>query len=275
LGRLPTSMNGVMVLEIDMNTIHPTSLVHPDAELGENNEIGPYCIIGEGVRLGNGCKLRSHVVIEGQGTEIGDGNTFYPFSLIGADPQDLKYHHEQSRLVIGNHNTFRESVSVHRGTESGGLETRIGNHNLFMGYVHVAHDCVVGDYNVLASYVGLSGHVFIEDHVTLGGQVGVVQFLRIGSYSYIGGASVIDKNIPPYSTGYGNRIEIKGINIVGLRRQGFSRDTIGAISDAHKLYFRSGLSEVEALRRIEAELGDCKEVIAFMDFLQSVGGKVH
>ena len=153
--------------------------------------------------------------------------------------------------------------------------TSIGNDNLFMGYVHIAHDCVVGNDNVLASYVGLSGHVLIDNYVTLGGQVGVVQFLRIGSYAYIGGASLIDKNVPPYATGYGNRLEIKGVNIVGLKRRGFSREAIAAISDAHRLYFRSELSEVEALRRIEAEFEDSPEVRQFTDFLQTVGGKVH
>ena len=182
---------------------------------------------------------------------------------------------EKTVLVIGQGNVFRESVSVHRGTITGIGETRVGNNNLFMGYVHVAHDCVIGDNNTLANYVGLSGHVTIDNFVTLGGQVGVVQFLRIGSFAYIGGASVIDKNIPPYSTGYGNRIKIKGVNVVGLKRSGLSREKISAISDAHRIYFRSALSEVEALRRIEAELGDVEEIQLFTNFLQAVGGKVH
>lgn len=258
-----------------MNTIHPSSLVHPDAELGDDIDIGPFCTVGAGVRIGDGCKLRSHVVIDGPGTDIGENNTFYPFTIIGADPQDLKYHNEVTQLIVGNNNVFRESVSVHRGTLSGGGATRIGDDNLLMSYVHIAHDCMVGNNNILAAYVGISGHVVIDDHVTLSGQCGVVQFLRIGSYSYIGGGSIIDKNIPPYSTGYGNRIEIKGVNIVGLKRNGFAREIISAISDAHRLYFRSGYSEAEALPRIEAELGDCKEVTLFIDFLREVGGKVH
>ena len=258
-----------------MNRIHESSLIHPDAALGDNIEIGPFCTVGPGVTLGDDCRLLSHVVLDGPDTRLGKRNTFYPFSIIGTDPQDLKYHQEKTQLIVGDGNVFRESVSVHRGTIGGGGETRIGDNNLVMGYVHVAHDCRVGNNNVLANYVGLSGHVTIDDNVTLGGQVGVVQFLRIGSYSYIGGASVIDKNVPPYASGYGNRIEIKGVNIVGLKRQGFPREVISAISDAHRLYFRSGLSEMEALRRIEAELGDYEEVILFTDFLQAVGGKVH
>lgn len=258
-----------------MNKIHPSSIVDPAAELGDNIEIGPFCTVGAGVKLGDGCKLRSHVVLEGPGTTIGSNNEFYPFTMIGAAPQDRKYHEEESQLIIGDDNIFRESSSAHRGTEAGGGKTVIGNGNLFMGYVHIAHDCILGNENILANYVGLSGHVVLDDCVTLGGQTGVVQFLRIGSYSYIGGASVIDKNIPPYATGYGNRIEIKGVNIVGLKRRGFARDTISAISDAHRLYFRSGLSEAEAMQRIEAELGDVPEVAHFTEFLQAVGGKVH
>jgi UDP-N-acetylglucosamine acyltransferase len=255
-------------------TIHPSSIIDSNASIGNNVEIGPFCTVGPGVKLGDGCKLISHVVLEGD-THIGNDNVFYPFSIIGTEPQDLKYHQEKTGLIIGQGNVFRESVSVHRGTVTGLGETRIGDDNLFMGYVHVAHDCVIGNRNTLANYVGLSGHVTIDDFVTLGGQVGVVQFLRIGSYAYIGGASVIDKNIPPYSTGYGNRIEIKGVNIVGLKRSGHSREVISAISDAHRIYFRSELSEVEALRRIEAEMGDIEEIQQFTNFLQAVGGKVH
>lgn len=258
-----------------MNNIHPSSFVDPAAELGNNIDIGPFCTVGAGVRLGDGCKLRSHVVLDGPGTVIGNDNVFYPFCIIGAAPQDKKYHEEASQLIIGNNNVFRESVSVHRGTEAGGGETRIGDDNLLMGYVHVAHDCALGNENVLANYAGLSGHVVLDNCVTLGGQTGIVQFVRVGSYSYIGGGSIIDKNIPPYTTGYGNRIEIKGVNIVGLKRRGFSRDVIAAVSDAHKLYFRSGLSEAESMRRIDAELGDFQEVAMFTEFLQAVGGKVH
>ncbi len=257
-----------------MNNIHPSAIVHPETQLGNDIEIGPFCTVGPDVTLGDGCRLISHVVIEGP-TVIGQRNTFYPFSIIGMEPQDLKYDKEQTSLQIGDDNTFRESVSVHRGTEQGGGKTGVGNNNLFMGYVHIAHDCLVGNDNVFANYVGISGHVIVDDWVILGGQVGVVQFLRIGSHAYIGGASLIDKNVPPYATGYGNRLEIKGVNIVGLKRRGFSREAISAISDAHRLYFRSQLSEVEALRRIEAEFEDSDEVRAFTDFLQAVGGKVH
>lgn len=258
-----------------MNKIHPTSIIHPDARLGDDIEIGPFCTISDGVALGDGCRLISHVVIEGPETVIGESNTFHPFSIIGTEPEDKKYHQELTRLEVGDGNIFREFVSVHRGTSVGGAVTRIGNDNLLMGYVHVAHDCVLGNGNVLADYTGLAGHVVIDDCVTLSGQVGVVQFLRIGSYAYIGGGSVIDRHVPPFATGYGNRLEIKGVNIVGLRRHGFSREVISAISDAHRIYFRSGMSEAGALRRIEAELGDVDEVRQFIEFLDAVSGKVH
>lgn len=257
-----------------MNNIHATAIVDENAKLGSGITIGPYCTIGPNVSIGDGCTLISHVVLEGH-TTIGKENRFHPFSIIGADPGDLKYQDEDTTLVIGNGNTFRESCSAHRGTVTGGGETRIGNDNLFMGYVHIAHDCIVGDRNVLATYVGLSGHVVIDNNAILGGQTGVVQFLRIGSFAYIGGASVIDKNIPPYSTGYGNRISIKGVNIVGLKRAGYKRDVISSIAEAHRVYFRSGLSEAEAIQRIEAELGEVEEVQNFLGFLRATGGKVH
>ncbi|HMB92798.1 MAG TPA: acyl-ACP--UDP-N-acetylglucosamine O-acyltransferase [Rhodothermales bacterium] len=258
-----------------MNKIHPSSLVHSAAVLGDDIEIGPFCTVGPEVQLGDGCRLISHVVIDGPETVIGKNNTFYPFCVVGSDPQDQKYHQERTRLVVGESNIFREWVSVNRGTEGGGGETRIGDENQFMAYVHVAHDCVLGNHNTLASYVGLSGHVVIDDYVTLGGRVGVVQFLRIGSYAYIGGGSVVDKNVPPYTIGYGNRLEIKGANIVGLKRSGFSREAIHAIADTHQLYFRSDLSEAEALRRIEEKSGEFDEVRIFTEFLEAVGGKVH
>jgi len=257
-----------------MNKIHPSSLVHANAILGEDIEIGPFCTVGPEVHLGDGCRLISHVVLDGPETKIGQNNTFYPFCIVGIDPQDKKYNQERTRLIVGDDNVFRESVSVHRGSAGGG-ETRIGDGNLLMGHVHVAHDCVLGNHNVLVHYVGLSGHVVIDDHVTLGGRVGVVQFHRIGSYAYIGGASVVDKNVPPFASGYGDRLDIKSVNIVGLKREGFSRDVIRAVTDAHRLYFRSGLGKVEALRQIKETLGEFEEVRLFTDFLEADDGQLN
>ena len=250
---------------------HPSSLVHPDAVLGADVKIGPFCTVGAGVEIGDGCRLLSHVVIDGPQTVIGEDNTFHPFSVIGVDAQDKKYGGEPTRLVIGDGNVFRESVSVHRGSVGGG-ETRIGSGNLLMNHVHVAHDCTIGDHNVLASYVGLSGHVVLDDHVTLGGRVGVVQFLRIGSHAYVGGGSVVDGHVPPYASAVGNRLRIRGVNVVGLKRRGFSREAIHAISDAHALYFRSGLRKEEALQQIDEQVGGAEEVEAFTAFLRAVDG---
>jgi len=257
-----------------LSKIHPTAIIEDGADIGTDQEIGPYCIIGSGVKIGHGCILKSHVVLDGQ-TIIGKENIFHPFSYVGGEPQDLKYNQEKSLVIIGNKNTFREGVSVHRGTIGGGGETVIGDNNLLMGYVHVAHDCRIGNNNILANYTGLSGHVTIDNHVTLGGQNGVAQFLRVGSYVYTGAASLIDRNIPPYSTGYGNRFEVKGVNIVGLKRQNFSRDSIGEILEAHRIFYRSDLKNDEALRIIEETFGESSAVRDFLDFIYSSDGSGH
>ena len=254
-----------------MNKIHPTAIIEDGAELGTDVEIGPYCKVGSSVKIGNGCSLKSHVVLDGQ-TTIGTENIFHPFSYIGGEPQDLKYNQEKSLVIIGSKNIFREGVSVHRGTVGGGGKTIIGDDNLLMGYVHVAHDCSIGNHNILANYTGLSGHVTLDNYVTLGGQNGVAQFLRVGSYVYTGAASLIDRNIPPYATGYGNRFEVKGVNIVGLKRQNFSRESIGEILEAHRIFYRPDLKNDEALRVIEETFGESAAVRAFLDFIYSAEG---
>lgn len=257
-----------------MNKIHPTSIVDKNAKLGDNIEIGPYCTVGPQVQLGDGCVLRSHVVLEGK-TVIGKNNTFFQFSSIGTVPQDLKYHNENSLLNIGDDNTFRECVSVHLGTDHDRGVTEIGNHNLLMGYVHVAHDCQLGNHNILANYTGLSGHVVLEDHITLCGQNGVTQFVCIGSYCYFGAGTMVDKHIAPYTTGYGNRIQIKGVNIIGLKRQGYSREAINNIMDVHRIFFRSDMNEKDALRTIEEQYGHLDEIRSFIDFARTVEGGVR
>lgn len=257
-----------------MNKIHPTAIVEKGAELAGNVEIGPYCVIGPHVSLGDGCVLRSHVVMEGH-TTVGKNNSFFQFSTIGSEPQDLKYQKEDSLLIIGDENVFRECVSVHVGTAHDRGETVIGNKNLFMGYTHVAHDCQIGNHNVLANYTGLSGHVILDNHITLGGQNGVTQYVRIGDYSYFGAGTIIDKHIAPYTTGYGNRIQIKGVNIIGLKRHGFSRESINNILDAHRIFFRSEINEKDALRTIEEQYGHLEEVRLFIDFARTVEGGVR
>ena len=183
-----------------MQRIHPTALVDERAQIGNDVEIGPFSVVGPDVIVGDRCILKSHVTLEGP-TTMGSNNVFYPYSYIGSAPQDLKYDGEPTTLTIGSNNQFRECVSVHRGTVQGGGKTIIGDHNLLMGYVHVAHDCVLGNHNVLANYTGLSGHVVMEDFITLGGQNGVTQVVNIGSYAYTGAGSLIDKHVEPYTTG--------------------------------------------------------------------------
>ncbi len=249
-----------------MTTIHPTAIIENGAQIGEGTEIGPYCHIGPQVTLGPGNRLHSHVVLSGL-TTIGAKNEFYPFASIGAAPQDLKYKGEDTRTEIGEGNVFRESVTVHRGTVQGGGLTRLGSHGLYMGYVHVAHDCLVGDHVILANYTGLSGHVFVGNYVTLGGQNGVAQFLRVGDYVYTGAGSLIDRDIPPYTTGWGNRFEVKGVNIVGLKRRGFDNTAIRDILEAHRIYFRADRKHDEALKILEETFGDQPEIRRFLDFL--------
>lgn len=256
-----------------MPSIHSTSQVDESATLGEDVEVGPFCRIGPGVRIGEGCRLISHVVIDGPETVIGERNTFHPFSVIGSDAQDRTYDEELTHLVVGDGNVFREGVTVNRGTEGGGAVTRIGDDNLLMSYVHIAHDCTLGSHNVLTSYVGLSGHVTIDDRVTMGGRSGVIQNHRVGSYAYVGGASVVDKDLPPYVAAYGDRAEIQGVNVVGMKRGGITREAIRSVKDAHQLYFRSDLSPEEALAEIEGRLGSVDEVRVFVDFVQSRGDR--
>ena len=199
-------------------------------------------------------------------------------TLIHSTDKNLKEHGskisdaEKTLVTIGSENIIREGVTIHRGTKGGGGETNLGDHNLLMGYVHIAHDCHIGNHNILSNYTGLSGHCTLDDHINLGGQNGIAQFLHIGSYVFTGGGSLIDRNIPPYSTGFGNRFEVKGVNIVGLKRKGFSREAISEILEAHRLYFRADLKSDEALRIIEETYGDRKEIREFLDFMVKTDG---
>jgi UDP-N-acetylglucosamine acyltransferase len=178
--------------------MHPTAIVSPEAEIGDDVTIGPYCRIGDRVKIGKGCRFESHVIVEGP-TTIGENNQFYPFGTIGLQPQDLKFKGEETFLTIGNHNIFREYVNIHRGTQGGGAYTRIGDHNFVMAYAHIGHDSTLGSHIILANAATLAGHVTIEDHVTIGAFSGVHQFCRVGRHGYVGGYSVITKDVLPYS----------------------------------------------------------------------------
>ncbi len=249
-------------------TIHPTATVDTKAELASGVVVGPYCTVGPNVKIGKGTKLVSHVVVDGW-TTIGEENEIFPFATLGLVPQDLKYKGERTELTIGNRNSIREYVSAHLGTAQGGGFTRIGDGNLLMGYVHLGHDVIVGNSAILANYVGVAGHVVIDDHAIIGGQSGVNQFVRVGAHTYIGGHSAIERDVPPYCIGVGSRpMQIKGANIVGLRRRGFSADTISRINEAIKLWTRADVEKERCLLEIESQYGEFPEVMAFVNFIR-------
>ncbi len=248
--------------------IDDTARVAPGAVLEPAVRVGPYCVVGPGVRLGRGTILDSHVVVGGD-TTLGGGNHLYPFSSIGLAPQDLKYQGEASRLVIGDGNTFREFVTVHRGTAGGGMVTRIGSGNLFMTEVHVAHDCQVGSHTIFANAATLAGHVEVQDWVTIGAFSGVHQFCRVGAHAFVGGYTVVTKDVLPYSKTVGNRARIYGVNIVGLTRRGFSREAMEAIRQAYRLLLQSQLNTSAALDRLTREGPKTPEVQQIIEFIRS------
>ncbi len=250
-----------------MTMIHPAAIVDPKAELDSDVRIGPYCVIGANVYIAKGTEAISHVVIEGP-TRIGPNNRFFSFCSIGQVPQDLKFHGEHSELVIGENNVFRESVTAHRGTRGGGGVTRIGNNNFFMAYSHVAHDCIIEDHVIMANGATLAGHVAIEDNATVGAFSGIHQFCRVGIHSFIGGYSVITKDVLPYSKTVGNRARCYGTNPIGLRRRGFSEETIAGIKHAFRLLLQSKLNTSQAIDAIEKEGSHLPEVQYLIDFIR-------
>ena len=236
-----------------MSQIHPTAIISPNATIHETAVIGPYCIIGDQVTIGAHSVLHRHVVVS-KFTRIGENNEIFQFASIGEDCQDLKYAGEESWLEIGDHNTIREACSFHRGTAHDKALTKIGSHNLFMVNTHIAHDCVVGDYNILANNVGVAGHVHIGNHTVIGGNSGIHQFCQIDDYSLVGGASLILKDVAAYTMVSGNPASAHGLNIEGMRRKGWSKDTINVLRQAYRIIFRSGLTTKQALEQLESEL---------------------
>jgi len=247
--------------------IHPTAIIHPHASLDQDVVIGPYAVVGERVRVAKGSRIGAHVVIEGE-TEIGEACTVFPFASIGTAPQDLKYKGEPTRLTIGRGNTFREYVTLHRGTAQGGGQTRIGDDNLLMAYAHVAHDCVLGNQIVMANAATLGGHVRLGDHAILGGLVGVHQFVHIGAYAIVGGGAIVVQDVPPYVRVAGNHAKLYGLNLIGLKRHDFSMAQIAALKGAYKLLFRSGLTVREGAQRIRAQWGDQEAVESLVRFVE-------
>jgi UDP-N-acetylglucosamine acyltransferase len=218
--------------------IHPTAIVADGARLGADVRIGPYCIIGSNVTLGDKVELVSHAVVEGN-TSIGPGTRIFPFASVGHQPQDLKFHGENSRLEIGANCTIRESVTINPGTENGGMVTRIGNNCLIMANAHVAHDAILGNNVIMANYVGVAGHVQVGDNVIFGGTCVIHQFTRIGAHAFIGAQSMVDGDVIPYGMAVGNRATLTGLNLVGLKRRGFEREAIHRLRAAYRQIFAS------------------------------------
>lgn len=249
--------------------VHATAIVHPSAQLAEGVEVGPYAIIEEQVIVGKGTSIGAHAVI-GKWTELGEKNRIYHMASVGVDPQDLKYRGEECWTRIGAGNTIREFATIHRGTVTGHAETVMGDNNLLMAYSHVAHDCRVGNGNVFANSATLAGHVTVQDNVILGGLVAIHQFVTIGSYSMLGGGTLVGQDIPPYmiATSSKRDAKLRGLNLIGLKRRGFSDESISGLKKAYKLLFMADLRQAEAIARIRAEIVGCAEVDTLLDFIE-------
>jgi UDP-N-acetylglucosamine acyltransferase len=247
--------------------IHPTAIVDPAAEIESSADIGPYCIIGADVRIGARTRLMANNYLEGP-TSIGEDNIFFPYSTVGVASQDLKYKGERAETRIGHRNRIREFVTIHRGTEGGGLVTSIGSDNLLMAYTHIAHDASVGNHVIMANGVTLAGHVTIGDWADISAFTGVHQFCRIGRHAFVGPYSVVIQDVMPYSTTVGKReIGVFGANRVGLERRGFETPVIEALQTALRLLTRSKLNTSQAAERIRAEVPPCAEVDELLEFI--------
>jgi len=275
--RAVASINGQVAAEADLvmgvesaetdADIHPTAIVHPNARIGSGTVIGPYVSIGERVTIGRNNKIGASTVIDGV-TEIGDGNEVFPMASIGLVPQDLKFGGEPTRVIIGDQNVIREFVTIHRGTGGGGGVTSIGNHNLLMAYTHIAHDCHIGHHTIFANAATLAGHVLVEDYANIGAFSGVHQFCRVGRHAFIGGYSVVTRDALPFIKTVGNRARIYGVNTIGLRRRGFSKESIEKLTRAYRHLLHSNTSR--ALAQIDRdELLQCAEVRYLAEFIRT------
>ncbi len=254
----------------DTTEIASTAIVHPSAEIGPATTIGPHATIGPHVRLGADCRIGASAVIDGW-TEIGEGTEIFPFASIGLIPQDLKFRGEETRLVIGKRNIFREFVTIHRGTRGGGGVTEIGDRNVFMAYVHIAHDCHVGNDTIFGNMATLGGHVTVEDFANVSAGSGVHQFCRVGRHAFIGGYSVVTKDALPYARTVGSRpARIYGLNTIGLMRRGFSPEVIAKLKRSFRYLLQSKLNTTSALQQIQQDRSlACAEVQYLLDFIRS------
>lgn len=251
-----------------MTEISPNSIIDPAARIGDGVFIGPFCTVGAGVSLADGVRLESNIVIDGD-TEIGEGTHVFPFVSIGLGPQDLKYGGEATRTVVGKNNQIREFVTIHRGTAGGGGVTRIGDENLLMAQTHVAHDCQVGNNVIMANAATLAGHVEVGDRSTIGAYSGVHQFCRVGVEAFVGGYSVVVKDAMPYAIIQGNHAKCYGLNRIGAKRRGYSKEVLEALNHAFHLLLASGLNTTQALERIDEDLSNVAEVTLLTDFIRS------
>ncbi len=250
--------------------IHPTAIVHPGAELASNVEVGPYAVIGEHVKIGRGTTIGAHTVIDGW-TTIGEENRISQMTSIGAPPQDLKYKGEETLVLIGDRNIIREFATVHRGTPSGRKQTVIGSNNMLMAYSHVAHDCILGDGIVMANAATLAGHVTVDSFAIFGGLVAVHQFVRIGGYVMIGGGTMVGHDIPPYTiaaTCEKRDASLRGLNLIGLKRRGFSPELVSDLKKAYRILAFSKLKLSDALAKMKSGIRQTPELSYFIDFIE-------
>ena len=248
--------------------IHPTAVVSARAEVGEGSHVGPYCTVGDEVRLGARVRLESHVVVDGR-TEIGDDTHVFPFASIGLAPQDLKYKGEPAETRVGRRSRVREFVTIHRGTEGGGMLTSVGDDCLIMAQAHVAHDCRVGNGVIMANAATLAGHVTVEDGANVGAYSGVHQFCRVGREAYVGGYSVVVKDALPFALTVGNHAKCYGLNTVGMKRRGYPAETIEALHHAFRLLLSSKLNTTQAVARIREEVQGSTEVEELLRFIET------
>ena len=250
-----------------MTNIHPTAVVEKGAKLGANVHIGAFCVVGSDVTLGDNVRLESHVAIAGV-TEIGEGTQIFPFASLGHTPQDLKFKGEKSKLVIGKNNKIREHVTMNPGTEGGGMLTEVGDNCLFMVGSHVAHDCKVGNNVILANNATLAGHVEVGDHAVIGGLAAIHQFVRIGHHAMIGGMSGIENDVIPYGNAFGERANLNGLNLVGLKRRGYEKDEINSLRNAFKSLFEGEGNFSDRVARVGKDFQDFTPVQEIIHFIQ-------
>jgi UDP-N-acetylglucosamine acyltransferase len=253
---------------VETSAVHPTAIVHAGARVPASCRIGPYCVVGEDVEMGDNCELISHVVLHGP-TRMGSHNRIFPFASVGVEPQDLKYAGEKTRLEIGDHNTIRESVTIHRGTGANGV-TRVGSHTLIMAYSHIAHDCIIGDHVITANAATLAGHVTVEDWAVVGALCPVHQFVRIGTHAYIGGGTTITQDVLPFSmTSAARNNRAYGLNRVGLERRGFTPERIRKIQRAYRVLLASKLNTSQAIEKLRSQGDLGADVELLVKFVES------